>query len=1300
MARATSQFHQEEHDQPAGGEWQDLRSELVALLDEVETQNARPARTGPVYEALAERVRDLRHQVAEGDSDARPDIRHREALRSVQRAVNRFHDRDEAPVTPRETLDAAIRQIRARHNPAGAAPRIDGMAQSAEGIAARLERLEGELRLNARNQTANVKEIADQIAQLSQVVELLAGAVGEVGQVKRLESQIASLASILAEQSQPDLYALHARIEEVAASVLKFSDVAGIGERLDDVSATVSRIADLQTDAATHPASDEARAERLEAGIRNLYDRIDTIEQKLTLPQTELDRLSEQLGQIAAAMKAPQQPQGLLELIDALNSRVAEIESRSEDIGALHADLLSLRETVVDTLEPRFATLEASLDARLAALGDRVIDNLPNFNPAPLEAQVRQLVARMDQTGEQLTGLAKLYAQPAVSSPPNLSELADLVADKTSAAIARSQPAAAAHIEAADIDEIERRVMRIMADRAADGPTPELAEVEGTIREVNDRLSRIEAMLTSNGVEAAKPAVATNKPVAAATVTAEAEDVPEPVSVERRPLRTASATQRADKPSSEAFAAALLAPEPASVSEPAAPTKSLESSAKAAPAQEAIVSETIAEPTDELAPLIRSLADEGLLALTPETASPTPAAAPAPDTSASIADAMPANPADDAPLIAPPFPDPVLPSDSSPSGAPRRHPGLEPTSELPPKPFSALDTQAPAAAAELPAEPAPAPLDELRPPSRNTFIEAHRRAARMAASGKTAASVDENSLIGRAFARFQAQRDAASIQPVPPPAAPAATTTEDKPKPSRFSLKRATREPKSDPVTEAKGPEATAEPETAPQKARKSLFGFAQAKADKTVAENGAKPARSERRLAGDKLSPTAWHPDDARAAADGVAPAVSLAAEATAPAADTLVPHESFLLRHRRPILLGASVIAIACLAINLINQRLSEQDPVPAAEPATVGSATMSPTPLAEQDDVAMGGPRIIPMVDQLTTGSIATTSAQAFAPTEAPLPGTAAFAALDQVAALEPAQLPSLASSGPVDLPPETVGPQSLRVAAAGGDARAQFEVAAIYTEGRAVPEDLAEAAIWYERAASQGFAPAQYRLGTLYEHGNGVEKDLSLARLWYQRAAEAGNRLAMHNLAALYAGGELGPQQFDAAAKWFEEAANRGMKDSQFNLGMLYARGLGVPQDLAQSYKWFGIAASRGDADGAKARDDMAASLDAATVKALNDQIAAWRPANIDLVANFAPIGTWEPKFDPGRTIDSTEVVRGVQMALSTLGFDVGTPDGLAGPKTADAIREFERATGMSESGAINPRLLAVLGSQPV
>jgi localization factor PodJL len=411
-----------------------------------------------------------------------------------------------------------------------------------------------------------------------------------------------------------------------------------------------------------------------------------------------------------------------------------------------------------------------------------------------------------------------------------------------------------------------------------------------------------------------------------------------------------------------------------------------------------------------------------------------------------------------------------------------------------------------------------------------------------------------------------------------------------------------------------------------------------------------------------------------------------------------------SFLVRHRQPLLLGASVIAIACLTINLINQRMKPAgDTQPVAQVVQdVGDATLTPVPMAQQGITlpTTPGPRVV--LDTLSTASIDGTQ-QKFVAGDSPMPpafeaaaalageGTSLSAAVDPLALESPVK---------VDRPPAAVGPDALLAAAGNGDARAQFEVAAIYTEGRAVPEDLVAAAMWYERAAGQGFVPAQYRLGNLYENGRGVEKDLEQARLWYQRAAEGGNRMAMHNLAALYAGGGLGTQQFDAAAKWFEEAANRGMKDSQFNLGMLYARGLGVTQDLAASFKWFSLAANRGDQDAAKARDDIAASLDAATVQALMADLGTFRPVAIDLAANFAPIGTWNRDFDPGETITTPKVVMGVQMALGLLGFEVGTPDGVAGAKTAEAIRAFERATGMSEHGEINPRLLAVLGSQPV
>ena len=336
---------------------------------------------------------------------------------------------------------------------------------------------------------------------------------------------------------------------------------------------------------------------------------------------------------------------------------------------------------------------------------------------------------------------------------------------------------------------------------------------------------------------------------------------------------------------------------------------------------------------------------------------------------------------------------------------------------------------------------------------------------------------------------------------------------------------------------------------------------------------------------------------------------------------------------------------------------------------------------------------------MTDPVATGAIDQSATQAF--TTGPLQAMPqAFTAASDLA--KGGDIAPLAPVSPVavELPPEGVGPQDLREAAASGDARAQFEVAAILTEGRALPQDYAGAAIWYERAAASGFVPAQYRLGSLYENGNGVDKDLEKAKLWYERAAEAGNRMAMHNLAALYAGGAMGKQEFNLAAKWFEEAASRGMTDSQFNLGMLYARGLGVPQSLEDSFKWFGIAAGSGDADAGKARDDIARSLDAETMTRLTDIVNNFVPRPIDLAANFAPIGTWSKSFDPGENISARDIVASVQKALGKLGYDVGTPDGIAGAKTQTAIKQFELATGMTEIGQINPRLLAVLGSQPV
>ena len=169
--------------------------------------------------------------------------------------------------------------------------------------------------------------------------------------------------------------------------------------------------------------------------------------------------------------------------------------------------------------------------------------------------------------------------------------------------------------------------------------------------------------------------------------------------------------------------------------------------------------------------------------------------------------------------------------------------------------------------------------------------------------------------------------------------------------------------------------------------------------------------------------------------------------------------------------------------------------------------------------------------------------------------------------------------------IDLPPATVGPFSLRLAAANGDPSAQFEVAARLASGRGGNQDFDSAANWYQRSASQGFAQSQYRLGTFYERGLGLAKDEARARIWYMRAAEQGNIKAMHNLAVLSASSSAGSPDYTTAAQWFQKAAERGLADSQFNLAVLHENGLGASQDLKQAYKYYALASKSGDKDAA-------------------------------------------------------------------------------------------------------------------
>jgi TPR repeat protein len=70
-------------------------------------------------------------------------------------------------------------------------------------------------------------------------------------------------------------------------------------------------------------------------------------------------------------------------------------------------------------------------------------------------------------------------------------------------------------------------------------------------------------------------------------------------------------------------------------------------------------------------------------------------------------------------------------------------------------------------------------------------------------------------------------------------------------------------------------------------------------------------------------------------------------------------------------------------------------------------------------------------------------------------------------------------------------------------------AQFNLGAYYAQGTGVPQDAAEAAKWYRKAAEQGDPDAQFELGVCYKNGPGVRKSKSQAVKWLQLAASQGH-----------------------------------------------------------------------------------------------------------------------------------------------------------------------------------------------
>lgn len=104
-----------------------------------------------------------------------------------------------------------------------------------------------------------------------------------------------------------------------------------------------------------------------------------------------------------------------------------------------------------------------------------------------------------------------------------------------------------------------------------------------------------------------------------------------------------------------------------------------------------------------------------------------------------------------------------------------------------------------------------------------------------------------------------------------------------------------------------------------------------------------------------------------------------------------------------------------------------------------------------------------------------------------------------------------------SGGQEVSPEQV--ESYTLKAQEGDVDAQYNLGIMYYHGEGVEKNLAEALVWFHKAAEQDDPDAQYNLGFMYGRGEGVPKDQKQSMQWFMKAAEQGHEDAKEVLAKM-------------------------------------------------------------------------------------------------------------------------------------------------------------------------------------
>ena len=163
--------------------------------------------------------------------------------------------------------------------------------------------------------------------------------------------------------------------------------------------------------------------------------------------------------------------------------------------------------------------------------------------------------------------------------------------------------------------------------------------------------------------------------------------------------------------------------------------------------------------------------------------------------------------------------------------------------------------------------------------------------------------------------------------------------------------------------------------------------------------------------------------------------------------------------------------------------------------------------------------------------------------------------------------------------------------------------------MYDLGRGVPQDDQEAVKWFRLSAEQGNAKAQYNLGAMYANGEGVPQDYKEAVKWYRLSAEQGDAKAQNNIY------QLAKKNIPEALQFLVKDAKDGIDKAQNKLGEVYSQGLGLPQSYLDAHMWFNLSGSQGNRGAIRNRNKMERKMSPEQIVQAQEMARNWKPEHL-------------------------------------------------------------------------------------